>query len=112
MADSRDADLFPDVCNPESVRGINDRCLVRTQEGQRIVVVSGVTVAHYAVGDGMAEAYAMVNLVEQGWCDQNDVAQAFGCSVRKQIYRSLLCGQPSLVFAVGVPGLTTRPRRD
>ena len=30
----------------------------------------------------MAEAYAMVNLVEQGWADQNDVAQAFLRSVR------------------------------
>jgi transposase len=82
MTDFRGADLFPDVRNPESLRVINDRCLVRTQEGHRIVVVSGVTVAYYAVGDALAEAYAMVNLVEQGWCDQNDVAQAFGCSVR------------------------------
>ena len=30
----------------------------------------------------MAEAYAMVSLVEQGWANQNDVAQAFGCSAR------------------------------
>jgi len=31
----------------------------------------------------MAEAHAMVSLVEQGWADQNDVARAFHCSVRK-----------------------------
>jgi transposase len=30
----------------------------------------------------MAEAHAMVNLVEQGWADQNDVARAFGYSAR------------------------------
>ena len=30
----------------------------------------------------MAEAHAMVSLVEQGWADQNDVARAFGCSAR------------------------------
>jgi len=28
----------------------------------------------------LAEAHAMVNLVEQGWADQNDVARAFGYS--------------------------------
>jgi prepilin-type processing-associated H-X9-DG protein len=38
--------------------------------------------AQYAVGDHMSEALAMVNLVDQGWADQNDVAKAFGCSVR------------------------------
>jgi len=32
--------------------------------------------AQYAVGDRMAEAHAMVSLVEQGWADQNDVARA------------------------------------
>ena len=47
-----------------------------------MVVVSGVTVAHYAVGDALAEAYAMVQVIEQGWCDQNDMARAFGCSAR------------------------------
>jgi transposase len=56
--------------------------LVRTQEGHRVVIVSGVVLAHYALGDRMAEAHAMVSLVEQGWADQNDVARVFGCSVR------------------------------
>ena len=32
--------------------------------------------------DRMAEAHAMVSLVEQGWASQNEVARAFGCSVR------------------------------
>ena len=30
----------------------------------------------------MAEAFAMVSLVEKGWAGQNDVARAFGCAVR------------------------------
>ena len=30
----------------------------------------------------MAEAHAMVSLVEKGWADQSDVARAFGCAVR------------------------------
>jgi hypothetical protein len=39
-------------------------------------------IAQYAVTDRMAEAHAMVSLVDQGWADQNDVARAFGCSTR------------------------------
>ena len=69
--------------NPSSdTRVVNDRCLVRTQDGHRIVVAAGVALAQYAVGDRMAEAHAMVSLVEQGWADQNDVARAFGCTAR------------------------------
>jgi transposase len=75
-------DLFPDARNAPEVRAINDRCQIRTEEGHRVVMVSGIPVAHYAVADRMAEAHAMVSLVEQGWADQNDVARAFGCSAR------------------------------
>ena len=42
----------------------------------------GSCLAHYALADRMAEAHAMVSLVEQGWADQNDVARAFGYSAR------------------------------
>jgi transposase len=55
---------------------------MRTQDGHRLVMVAGVVLAHYAIGDRMAEAHAMVSLVEQGWADQNEVAQAFGWSAR------------------------------
>ena len=77
----RQASLFsePDGASPLI---INERCLVRTAGGFRVVIVSGVVLAHYATDDRMAEAYAMVNLVEQGWADQGDVARAFGCSTR------------------------------
>jgi transposase len=75
-------DLFPGVRNTEGTLIINDRCLVKTQGGRRVVIVCGVAVAQYKLSDHMAEAYAMVNLVEQGWADQNDVARIFGCSAR------------------------------
>jgi len=75
-------DLFPDLRNPEGTQVINERCLLRTQEGHRVVIVSGMVLAQYGLADRMAEAYAMVNLVEQGWASQQDVARAFGCSVR------------------------------
>src|SRR5258708_15923347 len=80
-SDSSD-DLFPEVHNSEEYRVINQRCSVRTQDGHCVVLVSGIPHAQYAVGDRMSEALAMVNLVDQGWADQNDVAKAFGCSVR------------------------------
>lgn len=83
MTGARDeSDLFPDAGTPEGTVVVNDRCLVRTQDEHRVVVVSGIVLAQYAVGDHMAEAYAMVSLVEQGWADQNDVARAFRRSPR------------------------------
>jgi transposase len=75
-------DLFPATRNAEGTSVINDRCVVRTRDGYRAVMVAGVSLAHYAVTDRMSEAHAMVNLIDQGWADQNDVARVFGCSVR------------------------------
>jgi len=75
-------DLFISSGVPEGVQPVNDRCLLRTRDGHRLVIVSGIVLSQYVLEDRMAEAYAMVSLVEQGWADQNDVARAFGCSVR------------------------------
>ena len=61
---------------------INPRVTVRTAEGQRVVTVDSVILHAYSVGDRMAEAYAMVMLVEGGYADQNDIALAFGRSAR------------------------------
>src|SRR5271165_1833524 len=79
---SAGASVLPDGRNPECTCAVNDRCLVRTQNGHRVVIASGVVLAQYAVGDHMAESYAMVNLVNQGLANQTDVARAFGCSTR------------------------------
>jgi transposase len=73
------ADLFP---RPEGVVVVNDRCVVRADGDQRAVVLAGLVLWHFAAVDRMAEAHAMVSLVEQGWADQNDVARAFGYSAR------------------------------
>ena len=83
MADPEgQAELFPIPSPSPGSQVINDRCLLRTDSGRRIVIVSGIVLAHYALGDRIAEAYARVALVEQGWADQNDVARVFGCSAR------------------------------
>jgi transposase len=82
MANTSGEDLFPEVRNPDGTCVINGRCLVITRDGRRVVLVSGMPIAQYALGDSMSEAHAMVSLVELGWADQNDVAKAFGCSAR------------------------------
>src|SRR5436309_3047537 len=82
MATSESQDLFPDVRNPKNIRVINERCLIRSEDDYSVVIVSGIVQSQYASTDQMAEAYAMVSLIEQGWADQNQVARAFGCSVR------------------------------
>ncbi len=82
MATPTEADLFPAARNPPGTQVLNERCLMRTQDGHRVVLVSGIVLANYAVGDRMAEAHAMVSLVQQGWADQQEVARAFGCSAR------------------------------
>jgi hypothetical protein len=75
-------DWFPQARNPENLRVINSRCLVRSQDDYCVVLVSGIVLAQFALTDRMAEAHAMVSLVEPGWANQNEVARAFGCSVR------------------------------
>ncbi|MHC4235570.1 MAG: putative transposase [Planctomycetota bacterium] len=61
---------------------INEKCHIQTQDGYVVVSVCGMSLAHYAVGDRMSEAHAMVSLVDLGWAQQNEVAAAFDCSER------------------------------
>jgi len=61
---------------------INPRCLIRAEGDQRVVVVAGLPVYHYSVDDAVAEAYAMVSVVDSGFAKQKEVSQAFCCSAR------------------------------
>jgi hypothetical protein len=81
-ARSRRENLSSDGQKLEVVRVVNDQCKVRTHDGRRAVIVSGIVLAEYSLGDRVGEAYAMVTLVQQGLADQNDVARAFDCSTR------------------------------
>ena len=103
---SKQGDLFPEVNAPDGTTFVNARCLIRTQDGHRVVIVAGVGIAQYALGDRMAEAHAMVSLIDQGWADQKDVARAFGCStrsVRRHQRRFEEGGLPALGRARGYP---------
>jgi transposase len=109
-------ELFREVPRDESTVVVNDRCLIRTHEGHRLVLVSGIVLAQYTVSDRMAEAHAMVSLVEQGWADQNDVACAFARSprtVRRYQRRVDSGGLAALGRAGGYPRGRSRvtPRR-
>ena len=100
--------LFPDqACAPPTdTVPINSRCTMRTKDGHRVVVVAGVPIAHFMVGDRMGEAHAMVTLVDQGWADQVEVARAFGCatrSVRRMQRRFEEGGLAALGRSVGYP---------
>ena len=61
---------------------INGRCTLRREGEHRVVVVSGLPVHHYSVNDAVAEAYAIVFLVDGGYATQTEVARAFGRSDR------------------------------
>jgi transposase len=61
---------------------INARCSLRVEEDQRVIVVAGLPVHHYRAADALAEAYAMVFLVESGFAQQTEVARAFARSER------------------------------
>src|SRR5215471_5876852 len=61
---------------------INARCSLRIEADQRAIIVAGVPVHRYCADDAVAEAYAMVFLVEQGFAQQTEVARTFARSVR------------------------------
>src|SRR6266550_3584941 len=67
--------------NPGTVF-VNDRVCVATEQGQRVLFVHGIVFSHYSIQDRSAEAYAMVQLFESGYADQNDIAGCFGYSAR------------------------------
>ncbi|MFH1415369.1 MAG: putative transposase [Elusimicrobiota bacterium] len=67
--------------DPETVP-INGRCTLKKENNLFVVYVAGLPMYHWTAGDSMAAAYAMVNLVQCGYADQNDVAKAFGYSER------------------------------
>ena len=67
---------------PSDTVVINARCTLRAQDDQRVIVVGGLPVYHYCAADAVAEAYAMVMLVESGFAQQTEVARAFGKSDR------------------------------
>lgn len=94
--------FFPEVRNPEDTRIINERCLLRTQHGHCVLLVCGMILAEYAATDSLAEAHAMVSLVDQGWANQVEVARTFNCSTRT-VRRNQRRFEESGLAALGQP---------
>jgi hypothetical protein len=95
---------------PSDTVVINARCTLRTEEEQRVVVVGGLPVYHYCTADAVAEAYAMVMLVESGFAQQTEVARAFGKSERSVRRYEERYGQAGM-GGLGRPGGWRRGRR-
>lgn len=58
--------------------------------------------AEYAATDSLAEAHAMVSLVDQGWANQVEVARTFNCSTRT-VRRNQRRFEESGLAALGQP---------
>ena len=94
---------IPDTV-PSGVVAINARCVLRTEGDLRVLFVSGLPFHHYVVGDAVAEAYAMVLLVDGGYATQVEVAAAFGCTdrtVRRHLARYATGGMTALATRSG-----------
>jgi transposase len=74
-------ELFP-AADGGDVVFLNERCVIRRDGDQRVVLVAGMAVAHFRDDDRAAAANAMVMLVEHGWAQQVEAARAFRCDVR------------------------------
>lgn len=61
---------------------INARCTLRREDEQCVIVVVGLPVHHYRADDAVAQAYAMMLLVESGFAQQTEVARAFSVAER------------------------------
>lgn len=74
--------LVPAASAPSGTVIINRRCSLHHEGEQRVLVVAGMPVHRYDAQDAVAEAYAMVLLLDGGHATQVEVGQAFGCSDR------------------------------
>jgi transposase len=110
MRESEQQGLFPADDAEEGLVVVNERTVVRTHDGHRVVLVAGVVLAHYDEGDRMAEAHAMVSLVEQGWASQVAVARAFRCETRT-LRRYQRRFEEGGLSALGRPGGYPKGRR-
>ena len=61
---------------------INARCRLLRDGDYRAVAIAGLPIHYYRADDGVAAAYAVVLLVNSGFATQEELASAFGCSVR------------------------------
>ncbi|MEK7862774.1 MAG: helix-turn-helix domain-containing protein, partial [Chloroflexota bacterium] len=97
-------DLPLPAAAPSETIHVNERCTVRREGDQRVVLVAGLPFHHYATTDVVAAAYARVMLVESGYATQREVARAFGRSdrsIRRELVRYRADGMAALATRSG-----------
>jgi prepilin-type processing-associated H-X9-DG protein len=108
--------LVPAASAPSGTVIINRRCSLHREGEQRVLAVAGLPVHHYDAQDAVAEAYAMVLLLDGGHATQVEVSRAFGCcdrTLRRHQERYAEGGMAALARRVGwAPGRRriARPR--
>jgi len=78
---------FPADESPSKIVHINARAQLHHEGDVRALVVGGIPLLHWSVGDVASESYAKVILVRDGFAKATEVAQAFGCN-RMTVYRA------------------------
>ena len=69
---------------PSNTVVINARCSLRIEADQRVIVIAGRPVHHQCAQDAIAEAYAMLFLVESGFAQQRGAGICpFGDDMRR-----------------------------
>lgn len=66
---------------PSTSIHVNGHCLIRDEEGMRVVVVRGLVVAHYHRDDRAAQALAAAQLMEAGHAKPGELASALKIGV-------------------------------
>jgi len=72
---------------PSRIVHINARAQLHYEGDMRALVVGGIPLLHWSIGDVVSESYAKVILVRDGFAKATEVAQAFGCN-RMTVYRA------------------------
>ena len=60
---NRQGELFDGAAAPRSTVHVSARCCVHVHEGHWVVLGSGVPLLHFAEGDALARAHAIVSIV-------------------------------------------------
>lgn len=77
-----EASQIPLVEEPStSTIHVNGHCLIRDEEGMRVIVLRGLVVAHYHHDDGAAQALAAAQLMEAGHAKPGELASALKVGV-------------------------------
>jgi len=110
---ARQGDLFDGASGPRTTIHVSTRCCLHVQDGHWVALGAGIPLLHFAEGDRMARAHAIVSIVEQEWATQVEAARAFGCTprtVRRLIERFDAGGLRELGRRAGYP--RGKPRRS